>query len=60
MAVGRPAPARTGYGAHFDAEYDALPEALKVIYTPKEYAWLPPETRVALIEQETMPEVGED
>lgn len=48
------------FGAGFDAEYDALPEALKLIYTPKEYAWLPPETRATLIDQETMPDVGED
>ena len=56
----RATPVRTGYGAAFDAEYASLPEPLKVIYTPKEYAWLPPETRAALIEQETMPEVPED
>lgn len=52
--------AKTSFGAAFDAEYDALPEALKVIYTPREYAWIPPERRARLIEEETMPEVGED
>lgn len=51
---------QTGFGPAFDAEYDALPEALKAIYTPREYAWLPPERRSRLIEEETMPEVGED
>lgn len=55
-----PQPIKTGLGAHFDAEYEALPEAIKVIYTPKEYAWLDPQIRARLIEQETMPEVGED
>lgn len=60
MAVDRASPPKTGFGVHFDAEYDALPEAIKTLYTPKEYAWLPPETRAALIEQETMPEVPED
>lgn len=48
------------FGAAFDAEYDELPESLKLIYTPTEYAWLTPETRSKVIEQETMPEVGED
>lgn len=50
----------TGFGPAFDAEYDALPEALKQLYSPKEYAWLPPERRARLIEDETMPEVPED
>lgn len=50
----------TGYGPVFDAEYDALPEALKQIYSPKEYAWLPPERRARLIDEETMPDVPED
>ena len=43
-----------------DAEYDALPEALKMLYTPREYAVIPPERRGRLLEEETMPEVGED
>lgn len=52
--------AQSGFGPAFDAEYDALPAALKAIYTPREYAWIPPERRARLIEEETMPEVGED
>jgi hypothetical protein len=56
--MARTAPSR--FGAAFDAEYEALPESLKVIYSPKEYAWLDPTQRARLIEQETMPEVGED
>lgn len=51
---------QTGFGPDFDAEYDALPEALKAIYTPREFAWMPTERRSRLIEEETMPEVGED
>lgn len=51
---------QTSFGAVFDAEYDALPAALKAIYTPREYAWIPPERRARLLEEETMPEVGED
>lgn len=53
-------PTKTGYGEHFDAEYDALPEPIKMLYTPKEYAWLEPSARARLIEQECMPEVPED
>lgn len=51
---------KTGFGPAFDAEYDALPEALKMIYSPREYAWIPPERRGRLLEEETMPEVPED
>lgn len=48
-----------GYGAEFDKEYDSLPEALKLIYSPKEYAWTSPEVRARMIEQECMPDVEE-
>lgn len=51
---------KSGFGPAFDAEYDALPEALKVIYSPREYAYMPPERRGRLLEEETMPEVPED
>ena len=47
------------YGPAFDAEYDQLPESLKLIYTPKEYAWMQPEQRAHLIESECMPDVEE-
>lgn len=50
----------SGLGPAFDAEYDALPEPLKMLYSPKEYAWLPPELRARVIEQECLPEVPED
>lgn len=50
----------TGFGPAFDAEYDALPESLKVIYTPKEYAWLDPSIRARVVESECMPEAFED
>lgn len=53
-------PVVSGFGPDFDREYDALPEAIKSVYTPREYAWIPPERRGRLIEEETMPEVGED
>lgn len=59
MRDDRPAP-ETGFGAAFDHEYDALPESLKMIYSPKEYAWLEPHQRAKIIENETMPEVPED
>lgn len=48
------------FGPVFDAEYDELPEALKLIYSPKEYAWMSPERRQRLIEEETLPEYFED
>ena len=50
----------SGYGADFDREYDSLPESIKALYSPKDYAWMPPERRGRLIEEETMPDVGED
>ena len=53
---GQSAASASGFGPAFDAEYDALPEALKMVYTPRDYAWLPPERRATLIEEETMPE----
>lgn len=59
MRDDRPDP-ETGFGAAFDREYAALPESIKAIYSPKEYAWLDTDLRAKVIEQETMPEVGED
>jgi hypothetical protein len=50
---------KTEWGPDFDLEYDQLPAALKMIYSPKEYAWMSPERRVRLIEEETMPDVEE-
>ncbi len=50
----------SGFGAHFDAEYESLPESIKLLYSPKDYAWMPPEQRAGLIEAECMPEVAED
>lgn len=51
---------QTGYGQAFDAEYERLPESIKAIYSPKDYAWIPPERRANLIDEECMPEVAED
>lgn len=50
----------SGFGPAFDAEYDALPESIKMIYSPKDYAWMPPERRFRLVEDECLPEVAED
>lgn len=52
--------AEAAFGPAFAAEYAALPEALKAIYSPREYAWMPPERRARLLEEETMPDVPED
>lgn len=48
------------FGKDFDREYEALPESIKLLYTPKEYAWLEPDQRARVIEQECLPEVPED
>ena len=40
-------------------DYQKLPEAVKAVYTPKEYAWLDDESRRNLIEDMTLPEVEE-
>lgn len=48
------------WGPAFDAEYSRLPESIKSLYSPKDYAWLPPERRARLIEEETMPDAFED
>ncbi len=51
---------KTGFGPAFDAEYNALPESLKMLYSPNDYAWIPPERRARLVEEETMPEATAD
>ncbi|MCR4308113.1 MAG: hypothetical protein NUV80_06150 [Candidatus Berkelbacteria bacterium] len=45
------------YKSHPD--YANLPECIKSVYTPKEYAWLDDESRRHLIEDMTLPEVEE-
>jgi hypothetical protein len=49
----------SSFGFIFDEEYDNLPEGIKMLYSPKDYAWMSPERRQLLIEEETMPEVEE-
>lgn len=46
------------YKSHPD--YEKLPEGIKSVYTPKEYAWLDDESRRRLIEDMTLPEVQEE
>lgn len=48
------------YGPAFDAEYESLPESIRMIYSRKEYAWMDHERRARLVESECMPDVGED
>jgi hypothetical protein len=50
----------SSFGAAFDAEYDALPESIKMIYSPKEWAWLGWEQRQHEVERECLPDVPED
>ena len=40
-------------------DYANLPEAVKGVFSPKEYAWLDDEGRRRLIEDMTLPEVEE-
>jgi hypothetical protein len=47
-----------GYTKHPD--YDSLPESIKAMYTPKEYAWLPQPLKNTILNDNTMPEVPED
>lgn len=42
-----------GYTKHPD--YDQLPESIKMMHTPKEYAWLG-EARNRIVERECMPD----
>jgi len=42
-----------------DPRYDALPESLKLIYTPEQYAWFSEEEKATLLERNCMPEVEE-
>jgi hypothetical protein len=44
----------TNYHNHPD--YENLPDPLKQLYTPKEYAWLSDEDRESLEERETLPD----
>lgn len=37
--------------------YDQLPESIKTIYSPLEYAWLSDREKARLIDNETEPEV---
>jgi len=41
-------------------DYDQLPECIKCMYTPKEYAWLPAQEKRNIIEDNTLPEVFDD
>lgn len=38
-------------------DYDELPEAIKMVHSPKSFAWLGDEARARVIERETMPDM---
>ena len=42
-----------------NGSYEALPEAIKAMYSEKEYAWLSDTEKQTLIERETEPEVAD-
>jgi len=50
--------AAAGYTHH--PEYDALPDCIKHVYNPCEYAWLTNDQRSHLIESECCPEPEPD
>lgn len=60
MAGTQAQPQVSPYGAALDAEYDALPEAIKGSVTIREFAWMDPGRRARLHEDFTMPEPTED
>jgi len=41
-------------------DYERLPQCLKHVYGPREFAWMPNMARERLIESECYPEVPED
>lgn len=41
-------------------DYERLPAAIRLLYTPKEYAWLPDDKKATLTTDECMPEWMED
>lgn len=43
-----------------NAEYDALPEAIKNLYTLQQYLWLSDAEKARLMQTETEPETFED
>jgi len=45
---------RNNYTEH--PEYDKLPEPIKILYTPKEYAWLSDAEKADLVTRECMPD----
>jgi len=42
-----------------DPRYDALPESIKFMYSPEEYAWLSDEEKAHIVERECMPDPDE-
>ena len=45
---------------HSRLEYNDLPDPIKVMYSEKDYEWLSDAEKVALIENECLPEFKED
>lgn len=46
------------YASHPD--YEKLPQCIKILYTEKEYAWLPESEKQNIIQDNTMPETYND
>jgi len=58
MSYNKPDDVAGGYTRHPD--YDKLPESIKAMYSPKDYAWLPQPLKDSLIDDNVLPEVTED
>ena len=58
MSYQKPDDVAGGYTRHPD--YDKLPESIKSMYSPKDYAWLPQPLKDSLIDDNVLPEVTED
>ena len=40
--------------------YPQLPESMKLLYTPEQWAWLGADQRAVAVERECLPDVAED
>lgn len=47
-------------GYTHDPKYDDLPELIKNLYSPKDYAWLPDDQKRNIVSDNCMPELHED
>jgi hypothetical protein len=51
---------KTALGSAFEREYDALPAGIKMLYSPKEWAWIGWEQRQHEVDRACLPDCPED